>query len=197
MIVKRFVVGMLYTNCYIVGCPEEKEAIVIDPGFDRDEEANEVMKEISNQKLDVKYIINTHGHPDHISGNKFMKKATGSPILIHEYDSFMLVDPPADKTLQDGDIIKIGKVLLKVLHTPGHTRGSICILGEREVFTGDTLFAGSIGRTDLPGGSYEEIIRSLKDRLAVLPDHMKVYPGHGPPSTIGKEREINPFFNLL
>jgi len=208
MIIKMLTVGALYTNCYIVGCAEAKEALIMDPGFDREAEAQRILREVDQRDLQVRYIVNTHGHPDHTSGNGVVKKATGAPILIHEYDAPMLSEagkslarlfgfrtgsPPADKMLHDGDVIQIGGVTLKVLHTPGHSRGSISLLGDDVVFTGDTLFAGSIGRYDLPGGSFQEIMRSIKNRLARLPDHVKVYPGHGPASTIGEEKRNNPF----
>jgi len=190
---KMLTVGMLYTNCYIVSCLETKEALVIDPGFDTKAEASKVMKEVDDNNLKVKFIINTHGHPDHISGNRFLKKATSAQVLIHELDAPMLMGLPADKTLQEGDVIQAGSVVLTVLHTPGHSRGSISLLGRDAVFTGDTLFAGSIGRTDLPGGSYKGIISSIKNKLATLPACLRVYPGHGPPSTIGEEKRSNPF----
>jgi len=208
MIIKMLTVGALYTNCYIVGCAETREALIMDPGFDREAEAQRILREVDQRDLQVRYIVNTHGHPDHTSGNRVVKKATGASILIHEYDAPMLTEagkslarlfglrtesPPADKTLHDGDLIQIGGVTLKVLHTPGHSRGSISLLGDDVVFTGDTLFAGSIGRYDLPGGSFQEIMRSIKNRLATLPDHVKVYPGHGPASTIGEEKRNNPF----
>jgi hydroxyacylglutathione hydrolase len=210
MIVKMLTLGTLYTNCYIVGCTETKEALIIDPGFEEKKDAQKVLEEIKQHDLQVKYIVNTHGHPDHIGGNRAIKEATNALILIHEYDAPMLTDPtgnllrpfrlntispPADKMLHEGSIIQTGKTTLKVLHTPGHSKGSISLLGNDVVFTGDTLFAGSIGRYDLPGGSYKEIIRSIK-RLATLPEHMKVYPGHGPTSTIGKEKDNNPFLQM-
>ncbi|KPV62561.1 MAG: hydroxyacylglutathione hydrolase [Candidatus Bathyarchaeota archaeon BA1] len=208
MFVKMLTVGMLYTNCYIVGCAETGEALIIDPGLDKDAEAKMILKEVDQHNLRVKYIVNTHGHPDHTSGNGIIKKATDAPILIHEDDAIMLsaagkslvrlfgfhvVSPQADRLLHNGDVIQVGRVRLKVVHTPGHSRGSISLLGEDTVFTGDTLFAGSIGRTDLPGASYKEIMRSIRGKLAKLPDHMNVYPGHGPASTIGEEKRNNPF----
>ena len=210
MILEMLTVGTLYTNCYIVGCSETLEGLIIDPGFDRDSEADRVLKEVDQHHLKVKYIVNTHGHPDHTTGNGILKEATGAPILIHEFDAPKLTNasknlsglfglrvtsPPADQTLREGDIVQAGKVKLKVLHTPGHSKGSISLLGENVVFTGDTLFAGSIGRYDFSDASFREIMSSLK-RLAMLPDHVKVYPGHGPTSTIGKEKRSNPFLQM-
>ena len=192
MIIKMFTFGMYLTNCYVVGCEETKEAIVIDPGFDRDREAEEVLKFIEQNDLHVKYIINTHGHADHTAGNGIIKKATGALILIHEKDAIL----PADRRLRDGDVIQMGRFKLVVLHTPGHSKGGISLLGDKVVFTGDTLFAGSIGRTDLPGGSFEEIMRSIKTKLVTLPDSFKAYPGHGPPTTIGEEKKHNPFLQM-
>jgi len=212
MITKMFAVGTLSTNCYVVGCNETREALIIDPGFETKLEAKAIVKEIDQRKLRVRYIVNTHGHSDHTAGNGTMKKLTGAPILIHEYDAPMLTDstknlsmlfglratspPPADQVLHDGDVVQVGNVALKILHTPGHSRGSISLLGVDAVFSGDTLFAGSIGRTDLVSSSYEEIMLSLK-KLATLPDHVRVYPGHGPTSTIGEEKRHNPFLQNL
>jgi hydroxyacylglutathione hydrolase len=210
MILEMLTVGTLFTNCYIVGCIETLEGLIIDPGFNRDNEADRVLKKADQHHLKVKYIVNTHGHPDHTAGNSILKEATGAPILIHELDAPKLTDasqslaglfglrvtsPPADRTLKEGDTIKAGKVQLKVLHTPGHSKGSIALLGGNVVFTGDTLFAGSIGRYDFPDASFKDIMNSLK-RLATLPDHMRVYPGHGPMSTIGQEKRSNPFLQM-
>jgi len=175
-----------------VGQVETRKAIVIDPGTDRETEAKKILKEIESNGLKIKYIVNTHGHPDHTGGNKILGEATNAPILIHEYDAPMLKGPFADRMLHDGDSVQVGGIVLRVLHTPGHSRGSISLIGRNVVFTGDTLFAGSIGRYDLPGGSVDEIKKSLK-KLMILSDHMKVYPGHGPTSTIGEEKRNNPF----
>ena len=197
MFVKMFTVGMIQTNCFIVGDTQTEEAVVIDPGFDSASEAKSILKEIERNRFRVKFIINTHGHPDHTSGNKTMKEATGASILIHEYDAPLLRNPSADKTIREGDLVELGEVKLRVLHTPGHSKGSIALLGADAVFSGDTLFAGGIGRYDLPGGSLEEIMNSIRNKLLILPDHLKVYPGHGAVTTIGEERRNNPFLQDL
>ena len=193
MFVKMFTVGMFAANCFLVADSETREALIIDPGFDSELEAKTIMKEIERNDLEVKYIVDTHGHPDHVSGNSIMKKLTKAPILIHEYDSALLSSSSADRKLHDGDLIEVGSIKLRVIHTPGHSKGSVILLGADTVFSGDTLFAGSIGRFDLPGGSIEEIKNSLKSKLSTLPDYMKVYPGHGPVSTMGDEKRYNPF----
>jgi glyoxylase-like metal-dependent hydrolase (beta-lactamase superfamily II) len=197
MILKRLTVGALSTNCYIVGCNETKEAIIIDPGMDNKSEAKIILEEINRNDLQVKFIVNTHGHMDHTSGNRIVKEATGASTLIHELDAPMLMGfNTADKTLHDEETIQAGKIRLKVLHTPGHTQGSICLLGENAVFTGDTLFAGSIGRTDLPESSDKAMRGSIK-KLTALSDQLKVYPGHGPATTMGEEKKSNPFLQGL
>ncbi|MEM3565544.1 MAG: MBL fold metallo-hydrolase [Candidatus Bathyarchaeia archaeon] len=207
MIIQMFTVGKLFTNCYIVACEETREAILIDPGFDSISEAEKIFKFIEEKALKLKYTVNTHGHPDHVCGNGIVKKQFQAPILVHEKDAFMLgafgkviakffgfnsSSPSADTLLKDRDYVKFGKITLKVMHTPGHSPGSISLVGENEVFTGDTLFAGSIGRADLPQGSESDMKESLK-KLANLPDAFKVYPGHGPITTIGEEKQSNPF----
>ena len=210
MKVERRVVGPIETNCYIVVCEKTPEAIIIDPGFGKSE-AKAFLDEIKERSLKIKYIVNTHGHDDHTSGNTILKEATNAKILIHEADVQMLAwhhqthysrpaigktkPPAADQLLKEGDIIEIGDIKLTVIHTPGHTKGSISLHSQNDnvAFTGDTLFAQSIGRTDLPGGSYPDIMRSLKTKLAKLPDQTVVYPGHGETTTIGKEKKSNPF----
>lgn len=204
MNIKSMAVGPMGANCYIVNCEETKEAAVIDPGGD----AAKIISYLNNQGLQLKYIINTHGHIDHIAANEELKEKTGAELLIHTQDAAMLENPnlnlsafmgvpvrqqPADRLLNEGDEIEIGNVKLKVIHTPGHTRGGICLLAGDVVFTGDTLFAGSIGRTDFPGGSFDEIIRSIKTKLMTLPDDTEVYPGHMGKSSIGQEKKYNPF----
>lgn len=190
MITECFKVGWLATNCYVVSCEETKQAAIIDPGLENETEANQILDYVKRNGLQVKYIINTHGHPDHISGNTKMKEATGAAILIHETHQGR-ANP--DQRLKDGDTIRVGNFVLKVLYTPGHTRGGISLLGDGVVFTGDTLFAGAIGRTDFSGGSYQQIIESIKTKLLPLPDSTKVYPGHESFSTIGDEKKYNPF----
>lgn len=197
-------VGPIQANCYLVYDEENLECLVIDPG----EEGKRIYQEIEKNNLKVKYIVNTHGHIDHIGANKYLKEATGAQVLIHEEDAPMLTDgsknlsvfqgrdiaqPAADKMLQDGDVLEVGKSSFTVLHTPGHSRGGICLLGEGVCFTGDTLFQYSIGRTDLPGGNYGKLINSIADKLLTLDDEIIVLPGHGPQSTIGRERARNPF----
>jgi glyoxylase-like metal-dependent hydrolase (beta-lactamase superfamily II) len=211
MMVKMFTVGNFFTNCYVVTCEKTKEAIIIDPGFEDKSEAEDIFKFIKTNALTLKYIVNTHGHPDHTCGNSMVKKIFNVPILIHESDAPMLGEiskriaeymglasfsPPADMLLHDGDTIKFGKITLKVLHTPGHSSGGISLLGEKEVFSGDTLFSGSIGRTDFPESSERDMNLSLK-KLAYLPDNFVVYPGHGPTTTIGEEKRSNSFLQWL
>ncbi|MBX5328374.1 MAG: MBL fold metallo-hydrolase [Candidatus Bathyarchaeota archaeon] len=212
MNVQMFTVGSLLTNCYIVNCEETKEAIIIDPGFDDHIKAEKIFKHLNEEKLTPKFIVNTHGHPDHTCGNSILKEKFHIPILIHEYDAHMLGEtgkkiaqffgfhnfsPQADKLLHDGDTVKIGNTLLKVIHTPGHSRGSISLLGKKEIFTGDTLFMGSIGRVDFPESSERDMKNSLR-KIAQLPENLTVYPGHGPTTTtIGEEKHANPFLQWL
>jgi hydroxyacylglutathione hydrolase len=190
MNIKRFTVGWLSTNCYVVSCEETKEAAVIDPGIENEKEAEEILDFIKENGLKIKYIINTHGHPDHTAGNTTIKEETGAPILIHENDASRV---HADRKLRDGDVLHVGCFKLVVLHTPGHTKGGISLLGDNVVFTGDTLFSGAIGRTDFPGGSYQELIQSIRNKLLPLPDAVEVYPGHESATTIGNEKKYNPF----
>ncbi|NLC10801.1 MAG: MBL fold metallo-hydrolase [Firmicutes bacterium] len=204
MLIECLEVGAFAANCYLVACPETKEAVVIDPGA----EGERINNRIVELGLKIKYIINTHGHVDHIGANGEVKEKTGVPLLIHQHDAAMCENPesslllfaggksklcPPDRTLKEGDEIKVGSLTLKVLETPGHTRGSICLLVEDALFSGDTIFAGSIGRTDLPGGSYSQIIDSLMNKIVPLPDKTKIYPGHGPATTVEREKAYNPF----
>ncbi len=206
MVLIRLIVGPLQVNCYILADEKTKEAVVIDPGDD----AKDILKIIREKGFNIKYIINTHAHFDHVGANRALKEATGAELLLHEADagelaaasnqsrSFgmgLVVSPPADRYVKHGDIVTAGEVSLKILHTPGHTPGGISLLEQGMVFTGDSLFAGSIGRTDFPGGDLLTLLRSIKTNLMVLPDETKVFSGHGPASTIGDERRDNPFLN--
>jgi hydroxyacylglutathione hydrolase len=204
LILKTLAVGPLETNCYILGDEKSKEAVVIDPGGDFEE----IRRELDGSNLKVKFIVLTHGHFDHTGALAQLKKATGAEVLIHAEDANMLSaagqpffletgnDPcEADWTLKEGDKISFGSFTLEVLHTPGHTQGGISLATDNMVFVGDTLFCGSIGRTDLPGGSYKQILLSIKEKLLSKGDDCLVYPGHGPASSIGEERESNPFLN--
>jgi hydroxyacylglutathione hydrolase len=201
MQIQTFNVGMLSTNCYVVNCPETKEAIIIDPGFDVAQEAEQIFRYMDVSALKVKFIVNTHGHSDHVSGDVLLKKKYGVPICIHAFDAHCLSGLgdkilPANVMLEDKGVLKFGQMLLKIMHTPGHTPGGISLVGENLVFTGDTLFAGGIGRTDFPEGSERDMRLSL-EKLLLLSDDYVVYPGHGGVSTIGDERRVNPFLRWL
>lgn len=204
MKVLQLEVGSLGTNCYIAFCENTKKAVVIDPGGD----AARILALVNREGLAVEAIINTHGHADHVLANVKVQEGTGAPIWIHSADADMLGSGSrnlsaymgastacgaADRLLADGEVLTIGDFTLKVLHTPGHTPGGISLLGDKAVFVGDTLFAESIGRTDFPGGSYSQLIQSIKTKLMVLDDDVKAFPGHGPATTIGWERRQNPF----
>jgi hydroxyacylglutathione hydrolase len=207
LIIELLPVGPIMANCYIVGCKETHEASVIDPG----DEAEKILLKLAALNLKVKYIINTHGHFDHVGANRKMKEATGADILIHDLDAPMLGSlvqaaasfglksensPPPDKTVDDGDIITFGKISLKVIHTPGHSPGGISLYTPGVLFVGDTLFQGSIGRTDLPGGNFNTLKSSIQNKLFPLDDNCRVFTGHGPETSIGKEKRYNPFVGV-
>jgi len=197
MLIETFTVGGLSTNCYVVSSRQPKEAIIIDPGIDVSFEANQVFDYIDEADLKVKLIVNTHGHSDHINGDAIFQEKYNVAVCIHRLDVGSLavlenINFPPALQVDEGSLITFGNETLKVLHTPGHTPGSVCLLGERLVFTGDTLFAGGIGRTDFPGGSDSDMQQSLK-RLQLLPDYLIVYPGHGPTTMMGEEKRVNPF----
>lgn len=216
-------VGMLQCNCHIVGDPLTREAIVIDPGDD----VESILQVIARHGLKVRAIVITHSHIDHIIGLKKMREATGAPVMMHQDDLALYQEmekqaewiqwatpelSEIDEFLTEGKSVKWGNYKLRVMHTPGHTKGSVCLYLPTDenistapnapqkpglLFAGDTLFEGSIGRTDLWGGSMKEILRSIKSKLLVLPDDTIVFPGHGPVTTIGVEREANPFLQRL
>jgi len=227
LIHKVIPVGFLQCNCSILADAEAREAIVVDPG----DEADVILEILRHDDLKVRAIVSTHTHIDHVGGLAKLHRATGAPVLIHRDDlrlyttletqaQWIGVPTPEiaqiDEFLKEGDTLRWGGFAARILHTPGHTQGSICLVVEpdvaihapherapahghshaaaaRRLLAGDTLFQGSIGRTDLPGGSYPQIIRSIHDKLLVLPDEMVVIPGHGDTTTIGEEREHNPF----
>lgn len=201
--IRKVCVGELGTNCYIVGCENARKAVVIDPGA----EPERIIEALREDKLECELIVNTHGHADHIAANGAVKAATGAVIAIHALDAEALVDPSvnlstlampggpriegprAERFLAEGDEVVAGSVRLRVVHTPGHTPGSISLVGEGVVFSGDTLFAGGgVGRTDFPGGSYDSLVTSIMEKIFSLPDDTVVYPGHGPSTTVGRER---------
>jgi glyoxylase-like metal-dependent hydrolase (beta-lactamase superfamily II) len=201
-------VGPLHCNCSVIGDETSREAIVIDPGDD----IEDVLALVRKHHFQVKQIVVTHAHIDHVGGAMKLRTATGAPILLNQNDYALLkmLDVQAawvgmatpekvqiDQNLADADTVKAGSLAAQVLHTPGHTEGSVCLYfpAEKKLIAGDTLFAGSIGRTDLPGGSYEKILHSLHQRVLALPDETIVVPGHGPLTTIGEERESNPFLH--
>jgi glyoxylase-like metal-dependent hydrolase (beta-lactamase superfamily II) len=197
-------------NCFIVGCEQTKTAAVIDPG----DETDRILQELAASRLTLKHIINTHGHFDHVGGNRRMKEATGADLILHRLDAPMLNSlsasaaawglsaedsPPPDQTVEEGDTISFGTLAFSVIHTPGHTPGGISLHSGDVVFVGDTLFSGSIGRTDFPGGSYETLIASIQNKLFKLDDAVRVFCGHGPETTIGREKQqrANPFVGFL
>ncbi|HAR48608.1 hypothetical protein ER57_04875 [Smithella sp. SCADC] len=207
MFVKQMQVSTMAVFAYLVGDQITGDALVIDPAAD----VKGIIAEAKKNNLHINYIVNTHGHVDHISGNTEMQKETGAKIIVHGDDAIMLThtpamilrmfgakaSPPADILVKDGDTISVGNVELKVIHTPGHSPGGISLYTPGYVFTGDTLFVEAVGRTDLPGGSWQTMLKAIKEKLFCLPDDTKVMPGHNygrmPTSTIGHEKTCNPF----
>src|SRR5581483_10704272 len=203
-------VGPLQCNCSVIGDETSREAIVIDPGDDIDD----ILALVAKHHLRVKQLVITHAHIDHVGGAAKLRAATGAPVLLNQNDYALMkmmdvqaawigMEPPGDvkidQNVGDADRVQAGTLQAEILHTPGHTEGSICLYfpAQQKRIAGDTLFAGSIGRTDLPGGSFEKIISSLHGKLMELPDETVVVPGHGPLTTIGEERESNPFLRKL
>ena len=206
MIHEIFPVGPLQCNCSVIGDETTREAMVIDPGDD----IEDVLALIQKHNLTVMQIVVTHAHIDHVGGAMKLRAASGAPILLNQNDHVLLkmldvqaawigVEDPGkveiDRSIGQGDTVRAGSLAANVIHTPGHTEGSVCLYFpvEKKLIAGDTLFAGSIGRTDLPGGSMRKIISSLHEKVLTLPDETTVVPGHGPLTTIGDERESNPF----
>jgi glyoxylase-like metal-dependent hydrolase (beta-lactamase superfamily II) len=198
------IVGPLETNCYLFFCPETKQCAIIDPGA----EAEKIFEAISFLSLKPVIILNTHGHVDHTGANLDLKERYQIPIALHPGDLPLLEEyfqlefglmlgarpaPNPDRLLTDGEKISVGRSVLQVIHSPGHSPGSVCFYTDHLLFAGDTLFSGGVGRTDLPGGSWKDLAHSLKARVMTLPDETVVLPGHGPKTTIGEERESNPY----
>ena len=207
MIIKRLAVGPLETNAYIVGDEETKKAIIVDPG----DEPDRILDEVKSHDLQVESVICTHAHFDHIGAAGDIKKETGAKILLHKSDleAYGLAKDQAafwgysiddltgpDDFIDEGDEVSVGNLCFKVMHTPGHSRGGICLHGEGVIIAGDTIFQGSVGRTDFPGGSIEELKTSFR-RIIELPEQTKIYSGHGPETTVGNERKYNFFVNEL
>ena len=202
MILETLPVGPLQANCHLVGCEETGEGFVIDPGGD----PSEILAALENLELTVRYIFDTHGHPDHVAANAAVREATGAALYIHAADRAMIERPDAmavmiagsldacapDATYDEGDEIEVGTLVVRVLHTPGHTPGGVCLSVGDDVFTGDTLFAGGIGRTDLPGGSWPTLSDSLRRLVDELARATRIHPGHGPSSTMAEEVRSNP-----
>ncbi len=206
MLVETLAVGPLQVNCYLVACPRTNHALVIDPG----DEGDRILEMIDKLGLKVKMVVNTHGHFDHVGANHQVLAATGVELCMHRDDLPLLKvaakqaagyglpavqSPDPKRFLENGDLIEVGDLSFEVIHTPGHSPGGICLYGEGHLFSGDTLFAGSIGRTDLPGGDMKQLLSHIRSQLMVLPDATVVHPGHGPESTIGREKTVNPFLN--
>ena len=206
MIFEHLAVGPLQCNCYVLGDEQTREALVIDPG----DEVERILAVIASHRLSVRAIVQTHAHFDHVGATAPLRDVTGAEVCLHRGDEelyrhlpmqaqwFGLPAPPAapvTRWCEDGDELKAGGLSLGVLHTPGHTPGSVCLAMPQQqmLFSGDTLFCGGVGRTDLWGGSYEQLMTSLQQRLLTLPDETVVYPGHGPETTVGHERDTNPF----
>jgi len=204
LLVHQLSVGPLQVNCFVVACQRTREAMVIDPG----EDGPRILQLAESNGYQVKKIVNTHGHFDHIGANQPVKEATGAVLMMHEADLPLLQNarnhaqaygltvspsPDPDKFLNEGDIFSVGEQSFSIFHVPGHSPGSICLLSDGHLFVGDVLFAGSVGRTDLPGGDFDALIEGVREKLFRLPAETIVHPGHGPDTTIGREKQTNPF----
>jgi hydroxyacylglutathione hydrolase len=205
LIVATLPVGLIQTNCYVVGCEQTREGVVIDPGGNPER----ILAVVERHSLAIKYVLNTHAHFDHTDANGALVEATGAPLAIHPRELPLLQrsggaalfglqagsSPPPDLELHDGDELQVGTLCFQVLHTPGHTPGHVCFYEPEEgvLFDGDVLFARGIGRTDLPGGNWQQLMHSIHDVLFALPDETVVYSGHGPATTIGEEKRLNPW----
>lgn len=206
MLLEKLAVGSYAANCYILADEISKEAIVVDPGAEPDR----ILSKLKKHDFKTVAIVLTHAHGDHIGAVPELKKATGADVILHHDEAYMLKDASknlsagihgkpveikADRTIGDGDVLKVGSIEIKILHTPGHTFGGICLYvpAEKVLITGDTLFYGSVGRSDLEGGNHKQLIRGILDKIMVLDDIVSIYPGHGASSSVGFERRKNPF----
>lgn len=204
MILHHLSVGPLQVNCFLVGCRATREALVVDPG----EEGARILQLARRDNLNIRTVVNTHGHFDHIGANRYLVDEAGAELLIHADDVALLLNasshagvyglkvnssPKPDRLLKQGDRFSVGELTFDVYHVPGHSPGGIALLSAGHLFVGDVLFAGSIGRTDLPGGDFDQLVEGVRERLFSLPDETIVHPGHGPDTTIGQERRTNPF----
>ena len=204
MILETLEVGPLMVNCYIIGCEETHIGAIVDPG----DEAERILNVAKSYGLKIEQIINTHGHADHIADNREVQKITGAKIFIHRGDADKLTkpnqnlsvyfgsaidSPPADGFLEEGTIHKVGNLEFQILHVPGHSAGSVCLVKDKIAIVGDTVFNGSIGRTDFPDGDYDQLISGIKSKLLTLSDDTELLPGHGPATSVGYEKKYNPF----
>ncbi len=197
-------VGPLQVNCFVVSCTKTGETMIVDPG----EEGERILYFTEKESLNIRKVVNTHGHFDHIGANRKVVESSGAELMIHAgdlpflqnarshaevYGLSVAASPEPDRLLEQGDTFQVGELSFSVLHVPGHSPGGICLFGEGHLFVGDVLFSGSIGRTDLPGGDFDSLVKGVRERLFALPDETIVHPGHGPDTTIGRERQMNPF----
>jgi glyoxylase-like metal-dependent hydrolase (beta-lactamase superfamily II) len=211
MIIEQITVGDMEVFCYVIACEATREAAAIDPAGDKND-IQKILALLEEKNLHLAYIINTHGHADHTYGNELLGSRTGAKTVMHELDDDLFTTeearvwaeafglspaPPVDIRISDGDRLSLGKLTVEFIHTPGHTPGAVCVLVENNLFTGDTLFVGAVGRTDLPGGSMEKLLKSIEDKLLPLPGDTIIWPGHDygdhPTSTIRREKETNPY----
>lgn len=207
MLIRQMTVGSMGVCCYLAGCEKTRRGLLIDPGGNE----NDVLAAIERENIKIEYLVATHGHPDHVCGNARIKAATGAAIVMHAEDALFFGQsevkeyfsmlglpgsPAPDKVVRDGDLLSVGTLSFKVIHTPGHTPGGICLYSPPHLFTGDTLFVGGVGRTDFPGGDARQLLSVIKEKLLALPPDTVVWPGHGyggASSTIGEEARSNPF----